>query len=235
MDPGTVLSLRAVLLATLLLASHASSPEQRELALLEKAERSGISPDLIEAIPRAMIKARFPTGAIEMGNAFTPNQASNVPTSVEFPRMAGYKYTIAMLDPDAPSYKDPKFRPILHWLLVNVDAGDITAPVNLKKGAVLYKYRGPKPPLGSGQHRYVILAYRQQRDIATSLTIPYEKRTNFNMAKFAGEQGLGKPIAINYFLSENCHVDGVTPIVVWITVVLMALTGVFGRFAIVSQ
>lgn len=225
---------RALLALLLLLSRRACCDNKRELALLEKAARTGIVPDLIEALPKAMIKARFKAGPIEMGNAFTPKQASSEPVSVEFPRTAGYKYAIAMLDPDAPSYRDPKFRPILHWLVVNVDAGDIAAPANLKKGAVLYKYRGPKPPLGSGQHRYVLLAYRQQRDVPASATIPFEKRTNFNMDKFASEQGLGKPVAINYFLSEDCHVDGVTPFVVWVMVVLAALAGVVGRFAMVS-
>lgn len=227
---------RATLVVLLLLLAASCSGDQRELALLEKAAaRSGIVPDLIEALPKAMIKARFQKGSIEMGNAFTPRQAANMPTGVEFPRAAGYKYAIAMLDADAPSYREPKFRPLLHWLVVNVEAGDVRAPLNPNKGAVLYKYRGPKPPLGSGQHRYVLLAYRQQRDVPPSLTVPFEKRTNFNMAKFASEQGLGKPVAINYFLSEDRYVDGVTPIVVWFAVVFVSLAAVVGRFAVVSQ
>lgn len=223
------------LLAVLLLSRRACCDDKRrELALLEKATRSGIVPDLIEALPKAMLKASFEAGRIQMGNAFTPKQASSEPMSVEFPRTAGYKYAIAMLDPDAPSYREPKFRPTLHWLVVNVDAGDVAAPVDLKTGTLLYKYRGPKPPLGSGQHRYVLLAYRQQRDVPASAAIAFEKRKNFNMGKFANDEGLGKPVAINYFISEDCHVDGVTPFVVWVMVVLVALTGVVGRFAMVS-
>ncbi|KAH6933139.1 hypothetical protein HPB50_012490 [Hyalomma asiaticum] len=214
----------------------ATELDKRQMALLDKADRSSIAPDLIETIPRAIFEAKFKAGEIAMGNHFTPEQASSAPSGIEFPRTEGATYAIAMLDPDAPSRRDPKFRPILHWLVVNVEAGDVKKPVNYKSGTELYRYRGPRPPMGSGPHRYVFLAYKQYRtiDMPQTLVVPTDKRKNFNMNKFVKEHNLGNPIAINYFLAEDAYVDGVTPIVSWLTIVALALLGLVGRVVLMK-
>ncbi|KAK8787111.1 hypothetical protein V5799_023112 [Amblyomma americanum] len=234
--------LLAIAAATTLLAllsapvCSAAEPDKRERELLKKAEASKIAPDLIEAIPKAVFEATFPRGQVSMGNFFTLDQASKNPSNIAFPRTPGAKYTIAMLDPDVPTMKDHKFSPILHWLVVNVESGDVKAPVDFKTGFELYKYRGPKPPMGAGPHRYVFLAYKQSKaiDSPQSLIVPFEKRKNYNLAKFANDHGLGKPIAVNYFISENCHTAGYTPFVVCTTVFAMALTGLVGRLVLLQ-
>ncbi|CAN7990581.1 unnamed protein product [Ixodes hexagonus] len=214
---------------------HASATkrilDKREMGLLAKVNESRIVPDLIDAVPEAVFDVTFPAGQVLMGNAFTPKQASEHPSAIVFPREENAVYTLAMLDPDAPSRRDPKFRPILHWLVVNVPAGDSKAPLNLKRATVLMTYRGPKPPLGSGPHRYVFLAYKQKEAIATPLTlrVPIEKRFNYNMTKFAHEHGLRKPVAVNFFLAEDAYVDGKTPIVIWTLVVLCVMAGFVAR------
>ncbi|XP_075745528.1 protein D3 [Rhipicephalus microplus] len=236
--PSTTSTMRlAVTVVTILLAFVAHSAcgveelDKRQLALIAKAERSKLAPDLIETIPRGIFEAQFKSGEIAMGNHFTPEQASSAPSGIDFPRIAGNTYAIAMLDPDAPSKSDPKFRPILHWLVVNLDAGDTKKPVDYKKGTELFQYRGPKPPMGSGPHRYAFLAYKQYRPIEMprTLVVPYDKRKNFNITKFAIEHRLGNPIAINYFLAEDAYVDGVTPLVSWLTAICLALTGLLCR------
>lgn len=227
----------AVAVATIVLALLAHSAcgvkelDKKQLALIAKAESSKLAPDLIETIPRGIFEAKFKSGEIAMGNHFTPEQASSAPSGIDFPRTAGYTYAIAMLDPDAPSRSDPKFRPILHWLVVNLDAGDAKAPVDYKKGTELFRYRGPKPPMGSGPHRYAFLAYKQYKhiDMPQTLIVPYDKRKNFNITKFAKEHSLGNPIAINYFLAEDAYVDGVTPMLSWLTIIALALVGLLCR------
>ncbi|XP_050051284.1 protein D3-like [Dermacentor andersoni] len=217
----------AAIVALLARSACRAELDKRQLDLLDKADRSNIAPDLIETIPRAIFEARFKAGEVAMGNQFSTQQASAPPPFVEFPRTAGGVYAIAMVDLDAPSARDPKFRPILHWLVINVEAGDVKGPVNYKKGNELYKYRRPKPPMGSGRHRYVFLAYKQYRTIEApqTLVVPSDKRRNFNIGKFAKENNLGNPIAINYFLAEQGYVDAYTPMLSWVMVVTAAITG----------
>lgn len=236
--PGAALLVAATTVIALLSAAvcSAAEPTKRELELLQKAEASKIAPDLIDMIPKAIFEATFPAGPVSMGNFFSVAQASKNPSHIAFPRTPGAKYTIAMLDPDAPTMRDRRFSPVLHWLVVNVDPGNGKAPVNLKTGYELYKYRGPKPPVGAGRHRYVLLVYKQYRaiDSPQTLVVPFEKRKNYNMAKFANEHGLGKPIALNYFVSENCYTAGYMPLVVCTTVFTMALTGLVGRLVLLK-
>ena len=60
--------------------------------------------------------------------------------------------TIVMVDPDAPmaKVKGQSFG-WLHWLVVN---SNINEPITL--------YNGPKPPSGSGIHRYFIYLFEQK-------------------------------------------------------------------------
>ncbi|KAM7297027.1 protein D3 [Ixodes scapularis] len=226
-----------LLLVDVHLCAWRRSLDKKEADLLAQVSKSGIVPDLIDAVPDAVFEVAFPAGKVLMGTALTPHQASEHPTDLVFPRDEGAVYAIAMLDPDAPSRSDPKFRPILHWLVVNVAAGDVKAPVNLRRATVLMNYRGPKPPLGSGPHRYVFLAYKQRGTIASphTLTVPPEKRFNFNMNKFALEHGLGRPVAVNFFLAEDAYVDGQTPIMIWTLVVFSVLAGFVGRLFLLSS
>lgn len=60
-----------------------------------------------------------------------------------------------MIDPDAPSRADPKFREIRHWLVVNIPGNDI------KKGETKFEYIGSGPPQGSGLHRYIFIVFKQ--------------------------------------------------------------------------
>ena len=56
-----------------------------------------------------------------------------------------------LLDPDAPSRADPKFREWRHWLVVNIPGSDVA------KGEEVAAYIGSGPPEGTGLHRYVYL------------------------------------------------------------------------------
>lgn len=228
---ATLLSLVCLVLFHVCSGTEKKPLDKKELALLDKLNKSGIIPDVIDKLPGAVMEAVFPSGQVAMGNVFTLDQASRCPSAISFPRQEGAVYTLAMLDADAPTRKFPKFRPVLHWLVVNVDAGNPKAPLNLKRAAVLMKYRGPKPPLGSGPHRYVLLAFQQKEPIPspTTLMVPFEKRTNYNMTKFMVEHSLSKPVAANYFLTEDSYVDGVTPLLMWTVVVCSVFAGFLAR------
>ncbi len=54
-------------------------------------------------------------------------------------------HLLLLLDPDAPSRKDPKFREWHHWLVVNIPGTEIG------KGEVLAEYVGSGPPPDTGE------------------------------------------------------------------------------------
>lgn len=66
---------------------------------------------------------------------------------------------MTVLDPDAPSRKEPTFREWHHWLVGNIPGGEVS------KGQVLSEYIGSGPPQGTGLHRYVFLIYKQNGKI----------------------------------------------------------------------
>lgn len=108
-------------------------------------------------------------------------------------------YTLAMVDPDAPSRAEPSLREILHYIAVNVPGNDVS------KGETLAEYIGPKPPKGSGLHRYVFLLFKQSGPLKSNMKIPagdIEGRKNFSIRKFAKEYNLGEPVAANFFQAE---------------------------------
>ncbi|XP_067399790.1 phosphatidylethanolamine-binding protein 4 isoform X2 [Emydura macquarii macquarii] len=78
------------------------------------------------------------------------------------------KYVLIMVDPDAPSRANPKYRFWRHWVVTDIDGRDLRAG-NLK-GHVLTAYSRPTPPSRSGYHRYQFRLYEQPAHEAISLT-----------------------------------------------------------------
>ncbi|CAG8724029.1 17124_t:CDS:2, partial [Dentiscutata heterogama] len=58
------------------------------------------------------------------------------------------RFTLMMVDPDAPSRKDPVKGEWRHWIV-----GNIPSNGNLSEATHLDSYMGPEPPSGSGDHR----------------------------------------------------------------------------------
>ncbi|VDK57618.1 unnamed protein product [Cylicostephanus goldi] len=94
-----------------------------------------------------------------------------------------------MSDPDAPSRKRPSLRDYLHWVVIDVPGSHV------KQGKELVSYMGPAPPSGTGLHRYYFLVYKQTK----SVSLEKSARANFDTHKFVKENGLGNPVAGNYF------------------------------------
>lgn len=59
------------------------------------------------------------------------------------------------VDPDAPSRKNPDFREIRHWLVMNIPESDVA------KGDEVIEYIGSGAPKGTGLHRYIFLIFKQ--------------------------------------------------------------------------
>lgn len=103
-------------------------------------------------------------------------------------------HTLVMLDPDAPSRKNPKFRSWLHWLVINIRNGDF------RNGTEVMPYRPPTPPAGSGKHRYVFLVFQQegkQKSVDT-----FAERAKFNLNEYAASNDLSRVVGFTYFTTE---------------------------------
>lgn len=99
-----------------------------------------------------------------------PLKWSQVPSAAE-------SFALICEDPDAPSRAHPRAQgPWVHWVLYNIPAGVRELPEALPRIAHLNHsvkamqgrndfasdnigYRGPKPPKGSGEHRYYFRLY----------------------------------------------------------------------------
>lgn len=101
-----------------------------------------------------------------------------------------------MVDPDAPSRKDPKFRSWRHWLVVNIPGNDV------RSGEVKTKYMGSAPPHGSGLHRYIFLLFKQESNIKV-LDFEEGARGSFTVRDFVSYHKLGIPVAGNFFVAQN--------------------------------
>jgi len=166
---------------------------------IEEMEKEQVAPDVIDAVPKAVLDVKYGDLAVKLGNDLTPTQVKNPPT-VTWAADANKLYLLCMTDPDAPSRKDPKFREWHHWLVGNIPGSDIS------KGDVLSAYIGSGPPEGTGKHRYVFLVYEQPG----KLTFDEKRLTNrsgdgrgkFSIRNFAKKYKLGQPIAGNFYQAE---------------------------------
>lgn len=125
---------------------------------------SDIVPDVVDKLPpQGGLEVKYPVGvAVANGNELTPTQVKDEPTVVWEPKQETPLYTLLMVDPDAPTRSDPKYREILHWAVVNIPGNQIS------QGQTLAEYIGSGPPEGTGLHRYIFLVYSQSKKIEES-------------------------------------------------------------------
>lgn len=74
---------------------------------------------------------------------------------------------------------------------------------SINSGNTLAPYGGPRPPKGTGIHRYVFLVYSQPNVIENTSPISDSGRDHFDARKYAKQHNLGQPTAINFFLAQN--------------------------------
>ncbi|KAI8426981.1 hypothetical protein MSG28_014636 [Choristoneura fumiferana] len=115
-----------------------------------------VVPDVINTPPSELAHVQYSSSLhnVDPGKELTPTQVKDKPV-VKWAAKENVYYVLAMVDPDAPSREKPKFREWHHWLVGNIQGGD------LNKSEVLSDYIGSGPPKGTGLHRYVFLVYKQ--------------------------------------------------------------------------
>ncbi|XP_005170845.3 phosphatidylethanolamine-binding protein 4 isoform X1 [Danio rerio] len=112
------------------------------------------------------------------------------------------KYTLVMVDPDAPSRQNPSRSYWRHWLLVDIkgealQTGDV-------RGTELSAYARPTPPKGTGLHRYQILVFEQPEGRTPFLNREENRsRGNWDLQAFIQRFGLSGAKASLQFLTQN--------------------------------
>lgn len=82
---------------------------------------------------------------VNTGNHLEIHPTQNQPSRIYWPveKAAHEYYTLMVVDPDAPSRKNPTYRHWLHWLEVNIPSsaahGDL---VDVRKGHTVVPYKG---------------------------------------------------------------------------------------------
>lgn len=166
---------------------------------MENLLKENIVPEIIDEKPAGQLKIKYNSGVqVDYGNELTPTQVKDEPV-FEYPAEGDKLYTIAFVDPDAPSRADPKFGQCLHYMVHNVPG------LSVGQGNVAAEFIGSGPPEGTGLHRYIFVVYEQPGKIVVANTISktsIEGRMKFKLRDYATEKGLGKPIAANFYLAQ---------------------------------
>merc|ERR1711915_238884 len=118
------------------------------------------------------LRVQYEVDEVTLGNTIPVPQASTSPLVQLHSAVSGKLYTFAMVDPDAPSRKNPRAAQWNHWLLTNI----------------------------KGPHRYVFVVYEQPEEIEAKVS---RSRARFRIGDFAEKNGLGAPMAGNFFFAEN--------------------------------
>jgi len=167
--------------------------------MTEELKKNGIIPDVENDFKVELSLKVVYNGKEIDGSELTPSATSAQPElKIEGAPSANAVYTIAFVDPDAPSRADPKFRNWRHWIVVNVP-GDI----DISKGTVLTPYIGPGPPPGTGLHRYTFWVYRQKGAIEAKLDNEPAARRSFDLRAFAKEHDLVGPLGASFFVAQH--------------------------------
>lgn len=126
------------------------------------------------------------------------------------------RYIAIGLDLDAPFPTLALLSPILHWVQADYQLVP-SLPNRMATNAGLLEssspfvadYVGPAPPPGSYPHRYMFLLYEQPENCNIQEQAPPGgkplgnwMRMRFDLHKWEIKNGLGNPVAMNYFLSN---------------------------------
>jgi phosphatidylethanolamine-binding protein (PEBP) family uncharacterized protein len=172
----------------------------------KKMEADGIVPQILETAPAAHLHLTYPNGnKVKLGNELAPEEVKDEPQAEWEADPAKY-YTLVMFDPDAPSRKEPTLADVKHWLVGNIQGGDVS------KGDVIAEYFGSGPPKGTDLHRYIFLVYEQKErvtfDEPRSLKESRAHRLKWSLKEFVKKYELGSPVAGDFFKAQwDSYVD----------------------------
>lgn len=167
---------------------------------LKDLQKSKIIPDVwqnIDVNPRGIgLNLSYGSHMVHPGVELTPTVVKHQPT-IKFQGREGKFYSIFMVDPDAPSNLQPKYREWLHWGHINFDE-------NGTNGEDFMSYIGAGPPPGTGLHRYCFLLFEHSQKLKTTRNEVPKERGNWNVYKFAKTHGIENNLVdVSYFLCQH--------------------------------
>ena len=130
---------------------------------------------------------KYNNKTIKNGQNLTPEEASVKPI-VMYRANPKHLYTLIVHDPDAPAGNH------LHWIVINIPG------LNINYGTHLLSYKGPKPPLKSGIHRYIFKAYKQKKYITDRLIFHRIMPQRDVLSQF--NKHIDSPMDTGYFISK---------------------------------
>ncbi|KAJ2787671.1 hypothetical protein GGI15_000561 [Coemansia interrupta] len=161
---------------------------------------SGLIPDVLpsEFQPEFNITLRFNNQTVQLGEVLTLNDTRHEPI-IEFDSQPEQTFSVAIVDPDAPSMARHGYRSFRHFLVSNLDSQESTV------SNILTAYEPPKPAFGTGMHRYAVVVLKQLngRFNVTDSDVP-ESRTRFNVIDWGKTHNM-KPVAASFFLVKRMH------------------------------
>merc|ERR1711997_250086 len=169
----------------------------------KEEEVAGVPGGILSDAPKLLLSVRYEDKEVsaDLGNTLPVSKTGSQPKVTFAEANPGSKYTLAMVDPDAPSRDNPTAAQWLHWLVVNIPGSDLVAG-DISLGKVLMQHNGPSPPQNSGPHRYVFVLYDQGKTSVRSRVS--RNRAGFDLEKWStSRQDLGKPVAGNFYFAEN--------------------------------
>ncbi|TDL22538.1 PEBP-like protein [Rickenella mellea] len=177
-----------------------------------------VIPDKLTFQPTVLFSIRWGDREVMLGNELDKSDTVQEPTVTLMPMSAtegNATYTLAMLDPDAPSHEDRKYGPFRHWLISKMrppTPSDVESAAATEEGLLLTQsfkpittYRPPGPGTGTGSHRYVFLLFREPENgynlpsNAPEYGDTLEERRKWSPMQFAANHGLVL-VGANYFV-----------------------------------
>ena len=117
------------------------------------------------------------------------------------------RYTLLVLDRDAPNASVPLRSPLIHMALADVRGADLAPPSSVTpvtaELTVLFNYSGPQPPANSGCHRYYIFLFEQTPGVSPTLNVTQRGRYTFDFPSWATSNSLTFLNVTNFFSTQN--------------------------------
>ncbi|PVU94699.1 hypothetical protein BB561_002330 [Smittium simulii] len=195
------------LISILALTAVKAEDDQAILSALRSGE---IIPNILPVFdPSTDFEVTYVNRPMNFGTEYFPfkNETDNLPT-FKYEADSDDFYTIALIDPDAPSRANPFRSQVRHWLSVNIPGNNVAAG-----NSTGTPYLAPRPFPGCGRKRFVYVLAKQESNMP-NLSVS-AARPNFNIANFAEDNNM-EIIGANYFEVEaqpgaTCTIPGAQP------------------------
>ncbi|ELR19823.1 uncharacterized protein ACA1_133360 [Acanthamoeba castellanii str. Neff] len=172
---------------------------------------SGYENVLATVTPALTLQLKYGSKGVTEGQELKPSEVQHQPT-VDWDADENALYTLAMVDPDAPSRDDPKDREV--YVDTNVDVVVVIVGLTLwlstgaigcriKEGDLLTPYQGAAPPPGSGEHRYVLVLFKQpDRIVPEKMSNDTAGRKSFKIEAWAKKNYMLPALAATHFRAQ---------------------------------